>query len=98
MPKWTKKAAIERMEANQLLQEILGIEPRLVPIIEEAKNQQRTRGYIRVQKYVELRTRASLLVGSTAEKIELRTSAHYDVVIQTIGDLLPPDQIDLADD
>jgi hypothetical protein len=94
---WTKQAAIQRMENNKLLQEILQTEPRLLPIIETAKNQKRQRGYNRVRTYIELRNQAMSYVGHSARNEQLSSSRHYDAVIRTIDDLLPPDEIDLAD-
>jgi hypothetical protein len=98
MTKWTKKSAISRMNSNPLLQEVLQIEPRLKPIIEEAKRQRNVRGYDRIKKHIELRNRAIQLVGWDAENEQLRSSKFYDVVVKTIDDLLPPDHVDLDPD
>jgi hypothetical protein len=97
MTKWTKKMAIERAEKNILLQEILKSEPDLISIIDEAKKQKKAKGYNRIKKYIELRNKAIPLVGWKASNEQIRTSEHYDAVIRTIDDLLPPDDVDLAD-
>lgn len=91
MTRWTKQAAIQRMENNQLLQQILQTEPSLLPIIEAAKSQKRRPDYDRVRTYIELRNQAFACVG------HISTSAYYDAVLSAIDDLLPPDAVDLAD-
>ena len=48
MPKWTKKAAIDRMKSNTLLQEVLRREPRIQAIVDEAVQQQNEAGYHRL--------------------------------------------------
>jgi hypothetical protein len=98
MARWTKKAAISRMENNSLLQQALDLEPKLKPIIEEARDQRNKRGYDRIRKYIELRNRTSKFVGWLAEDEKLRTTEFYDVVRETIDDLLPPDKSDLHPD
>jgi len=95
MAKWTKKSAISRMSDNKLLQEALQIEPKLQNITKEAEKQRNVREYNRTQKYIELRNRASHLVGPLAENDQLRSNTFYDAVIHTIADLLPPDAIDV---
>lgn len=89
-----KEAALRRMEANTLLQQMLLLEPRLVPIIQAAQSQRSYPGYDRIQVYSELKMRAYPLVGMEAEHPQLRTSAHYDAMMTTIVDLLPPDATD----
>jgi hypothetical protein len=95
MPRWTKKGAVRRMRENEKLQEILRIEPRLWPIINEAVAQRRNKTYQRVRMYIALRNRVVPLVGWYAEREELRTTEQYRLVIDTIVDLLPPDETDL---
>lgn len=93
--KWTtKKDAVSRMYNNEPLKEILKIEPRLQGIIKEAEAQRNTSGYNRLQKYVELKNKISSLVGWLAENEKLKSSNSYDIVMETITDLLPPDVID----
>jgi hypothetical protein len=95
MPKWTKKAAIDRMKSNTLLQEVLRREPRIQAIVDEAVQQQNEAGYHRIQTYYALKHQAEPLVGWGAAKPEIKTPAHYDAVIRTLDDLLPPDTVDL---
>ena len=89
--RWRKKDAIQRAQSNEVLQEVLRIEPRLVAVIDEAKRQRSVRGYDSVGKYIELKNRALRLAGCLAEKEELRTNKAYDAVMRTVYDLLPPD-------
>ncbi|MCL4295596.1 MAG: hypothetical protein KJ077_07705 [Anaerolineae bacterium] len=96
--KWAKTEAINRMNSNGLLQEILQIEPGLRPILEEAQTQRNIKGYNRIRRYIELRNKAGHLVGTLADNQQLRNSKSYDVVIKTIDDLLPPDNIDVQGD
>src|SRR5579871_3802886 len=86
-----KRAAIRRMEAHTLLQEILEREPRLVPIINEARGQRAFPGYNHDQTYRALKDRVSRLVGMEAENQAISTTAHYEAVMSTIADLLPLD-------
>ena len=97
MIEWTKEEAIARMEADPLVAESVRIEPRLVPIINEARAQLAYEGYSRVRTYNALKARAYGLVGYEAERPELRTTQHYDAVLGAIEWLLPPDSIDRAD-
>jgi putative transposase len=77
------------------LQEILRVEPRLWSVVNDAATQRRSRTYHRIRTYLALRNRVIPLVGWHAEREELRTSDHYQIVIDTIVDLLPPDEADL---
>jgi hypothetical protein len=95
---WTKKAAVDRVNDDPLVQEAMCLEPRLVAVIKEAMHQKRTRGYNRIQKYIELKNRATALVGQFAEVEQLRTQEYYDAVRGAIDDLLPPDHTDLFAD
>lgn len=95
MKKWTKKSAIARMHNNPLLQQVLQVEPRIRPILEEAEQQKRGGGYHRIRKYIELKRKASRLVGWDSQNKELRTQEFYSAVISTIDDLLPPGDVDL---
>ena len=42
MARWTKRAAVARANENTLLQEAMRMEPRLVPVIENARKQRRS--------------------------------------------------------
>lgn len=79
------------METHTLLQDILQREPRLAPIINEARGQRAVPGYIRDQNYQTLKERASRLVGMGAEDQAISTTAHYEAVMSTIAELLPLD-------
>jgi len=92
--RWTKRAAIARMEQQPLLVEALRIEPRLQRFVDEAKTQQNVDGYNRIRTYIRLRNACSSLVGWFAENASLKTREHYSAVTQTIADLLPPDDVD----
>jgi hypothetical protein len=55
-------------------------------------------GYNRDDEYNYNKSRIKRLVGYDAEKDEVGDSDSYDVVIQTIVELLPPDAADLYRD
>lgn len=48
MARWTKRAAVARANENTLLQEAMRMEPRLVPVIENARKQRRSASYNRI--------------------------------------------------
>lgn len=98
MPPWSKKAAIKRMNSNNRLQEILEIEPRLKAVLQEAADCQNQNGYDRIRKYSALRNSLYTLVGWKAEKPGIRSQEDYTLMIRTIDDLLPPDDVDLFPD
>jgi len=56
------------------------------------------RGYNRDIEYSRFKAKISKLVGYKAEKDEVGNSESYDVVIQAVVDLLPPDVSDLYRD
>ena len=85
-------------EADMTIGQILMIEPRIRDVIATAAAQINTPGYNRIRTYVELRNRTTHLVGWMAHEPKLKTSICYDVVIRTIDDLLPPDDVDLYPD
>jgi len=92
---WTRQEAIERLNANKKFQRILKFEPQISEIISEILKIRATQGYSRDVEYSHFKTRISNLVGFEAEKDEVGNSESYDVVIQVIVDLLPPDVSDL---
>jgi hypothetical protein len=98
MPLWKKRDALQRALANQELHQILSAEPGLVPIMVAAAEQRNTVGYDRGQRYSHLKHQAERLVGWHAQNAALGNSAAYEVVVQTIADLLPPDDTDLYPD
>lgn len=96
--KWTKEQAIKRVREDKLLQEIIAIEPRVLDIISQAEAQVNRPGYHRIKTYNGLKGLIKSLVGFNAEKKELRTMVHYDIVVKAVNDLLPPDDVDLFPD
>ncbi len=92
---WTKQDAVQRLNENQKLQKIIKIEPRVSQIISEVLKLKNCQGYNRDEEYNKFKSRAKKLVGFYAEKKEVGDSDSYDVVIQTIVELLPPDGVDL---
>jgi hypothetical protein len=94
----TKKDAIQRLNENENLQKIIKIEPRVGEIISEAIKLESYQGYNRDEEYSRLKSRIIKLVGYGSEKDEVRDSDSYEVVIQTIVKLLPPDMVDLYPD
>jgi hypothetical protein len=98
MPNWTKKAALSRMQTNARLADILHLEPRLEPIINYAAQCQNEIGYDRFVTFWTLRNQSVALVGWHAELPELRSTEDYEVIIRTLDDLLPPDDVDLYPD
>jgi len=95
---WTKQDAVQRLNENEKLQKIIKIEPRVSEIISEVLKLKNRQGYNRDEEYSNFKSRANKLVGYYAEKNELGDSDSYDVVIQTIVELLPPDAVDLYPD
>ena len=98
MTHWTKKSAIHRLETNPRLQQILFLEPRLKPVLDLAACCTRTDHYDRIRTYIHLRNQAIPLVGWHADHPDLRNSTDYQLIVDTIADLLPPDNIDLSQD
>ena len=89
MPRRTKKAAIKRMQSNTRLAEIIQIEPRIRFFIKQAVLLQDPSPFeSRIAIYVSMRNSLYNKVGWEAEKPSIRTSEDYDVVLDTILDLL----------
>jgi len=88
---WTRQDAVERLNKNKKLQRIIKIESRISEIISEVIKTRAIRGYTRDIEYNRFKTKISKLVGYQAEKDEVGNSESYDVVIQAVVDLLPPD-------
>jgi len=91
----SKIQIIRDMANNRRLQEILNIEPRLAAILEEAKGIRRNPEYDRIRTYIRLRNQVIPLVGWFAAQEALHNSSDYNLVINTIVDLLPQDEIDI---
>jgi hypothetical protein len=92
---WTRQEAVERLNENKKFQRILKIEPQISGIISEALKIRANQGYSRDMEYSRFKAKISKLVGYETEKDELRDSDSYNIILQVIVDLLPPDVIDL---
>jgi hypothetical protein len=92
---WTKEEAVKHLNDNKKLQKIIKIEPRVSEIISEVLKSKNCQGYNRDEAYSYFKSKVKELVGYEAEKDEVGDSDSYDVVIQTIVELLPPDGVDL---
>jgi hypothetical protein len=89
--KWTKRKAINRMQRNGKLQEILRQVPQLGTILNKAIKQENIYGYDSVECYLMLCDEASQYVGWDASPPDLQTSECYDIVKEVLYDLLPPE-------
>jgi len=92
---WTRQEAVELLNENKKFQRILKIEPRISGIISEVLKIRSTQGYSRDMEYSLFKAKISKLVGYDAEKDELRDTDSYNVMLQVIVHLLPPDVLDL---
>ncbi|HLO13935.1 MAG TPA: hypothetical protein VK206_03835 [Anaerolineales bacterium] len=92
---WTKEEAVKRLNENKKLLKIIKIEPRVSEIISEVLKLKNCQGYNRDEEYSYFKSKVKELVGYEAEKDEVGDSDSYNVVIQTIVELLPPDAVDL---
>lgn len=87
MPRWTRKAALERMHNNEQLQKIYEQHPLIKLLVNSATNVRRHPGYCRIDFYYAYK--------DWMRAITLHENEAYWIVIQTIADLLPPDDADL---
>ena len=92
---WTRQEAVEQLNENKKFQRILKIEPRISVIISEALKIRANQGYSRDMEYNRFKAKISKLVGYETEKEELRDSDSYNIILQVVVDLLPPDVLDL---
>jgi hypothetical protein len=92
---WTRQDALGRLNENKRLQHILKIEPRINGIISELLKMRATRGYRKEMEYSRLKAEVSKMVGYSAEIEELGDSDSYQIILQVIIDLLPPDATEL---
>lgn len=86
---------LDSLNLDYRMREILEAEPRLRPILDQAINQETGPKYDRIRTYFRLRSQIVQLVGWHAEHPNLRNSADYQLVIETLINLLPPDHLDL---
>jgi hypothetical protein len=95
----SKKKLLEQIQANQLVQEAIRVEPRIGSLIEQARRQWCVQGYNRLELFYDrFKPRIVTLVGWSASQKALRTTQHYDAVYEAIEDLLPADDVDLYSD
>ena len=92
---WTRQEAVERLNENKKFQRMLKIEPQISGIISEVLEIRANQGYSRDMEYNRFKAKISKLVGYETEKDELRDSDSYNIILQIIVDLLPPDVLDL---
>ena len=97
-PNRTRKAALAALKTDALLLEAVEVEPRLKPILEEARKQKNVPGYHRIRTYLALKERMEPLVGWEAKDERLQTMQHYDAVLGMMSDLLPQDDVDIYPD
>ena len=88
MSRWSKKAAITRMQSNTRLAEITQIDPRIQYFIDQAVRYKTTSPHDPLWVYQTLRNNIQNWVGLHAELAELRNVDDYFIVIDTIDDLL----------
>jgi hypothetical protein len=92
---WTRQQAVEQLNENKKFQRILKIEPRISVIISEAIKIRANQGYSRDMEYNRFKAKISKLVGYETEKDELGDSDSYNIILQVVVELLPPDVLDL---
>jgi hypothetical protein len=85
-----EEKALALIAHNQLLSEMVLIEPLILPILKTAALY--TDGGTRWHMYSELKERVYPLVGHHAEKPEIATSRHYEAMIKAIDSLLPDEK------
>ena len=91
------REALARIERAAVLSQILSCEPRLLPTLQPALEQQLGRAsspadYDRNRVYVALKRACRHLVGYEAENTVLRTHRHWEVFVSALFDALPPDR------
>jgi hypothetical protein len=89
---WTKQDALERLNKNEKFRRIVKFEPRLSQIISEVLKISPNHSYNRDQEYSFFKVKINKLVGYESEKDAVVDSNSYEVIIQVIADLLPPDK------
>jgi hypothetical protein len=92
---WSPQTALDRLSTEHRLQEILQVEPRLQALLDQAIYQEAGPTYDRIRTYTKLRNQLIPLVGWHAEHPALRNSGDYQLVLEVLIDLLPPDRLDL---
>jgi hypothetical protein len=92
---WTRQDEVHRINTDKALQRLIKIEPRITGIITDILKVRSHQGYDRDIEYNRYKAIVSNLVGYSAEKREVADAPSYDLVIQYIVSLLPPDGADL---
>ena len=93
----TRQEAYRKVQADPLVQEALRIEPRLQSVLDRARLQTNEPGYHRIRTYYDLKRMFLGLVGWYAPQPQIRTQHHYMAIVGAVADLLPPDDVDLAE-
>lgn len=94
----TRKQAIAALKTDPLLLEAVEVEPRLKPLLEEARKQKNVPGYHRIRTYYALKKQMDWLVGWQAKDKRIQSQKHYDAVVGMMSDLLPEDDVDIYPD
>lgn len=84
----------QRNAQNKFLREAVVLEPDLLKVFKLARRSKRVRGYDRIRRYYDLKDLIALLVGYEGQRIELRTTQHFDAVMVAMESLLPEDLAD----
>ena len=79
--------ALQRIETQALYQQMFAVEPDLYAILNVAVSQPPDRDHWKA--YIILKQMCEPLVGFDARQPELRTSRHYEAMMQAIDELLP---------
>ena len=83
--------SIGNIQFDHRISEIIQIEPRIEDILDRALFTEVTPEYDRIHSYYSLRKELEPLLGWYAEHPALRNSGDYQLIIETLMDLLPLD-------
>jgi hypothetical protein len=89
--KRTRREATELMERNEKFQWLLHGEPRLRDVIKEVLSVKIRRGYKFAQEFERFKSKISHLVGINAEDRDMRNLEAYELTLEVIAYLLPPE-------
>ena len=82
---------LDRPGIDLRIREICHVEPRIQAVLERAVFHEITPQYDRIRSYHVLRAELQQLVGWHAAHTALRNSADYQLILEALIDLLPPD-------
>lgn len=82
---------LDRPGIDLRIREICRVEPRIQAVLERAVFHEITPQYDRIRAYHALRAELQQLVGWHAAHTALRNSADYQLILEALIDLLPPD-------